>query len=77
MFKSNTDLKEFAEKLFGVTIKIINTEYLIDEIADLFLNSPKIKQMMFMQALKQQAESTGSNFTNYFEFWEKHIKGEI
>lgn len=77
MFKSNTDLKEFAEKLFGVTIHISNTEYLIDEIADLFFTSSKIKQMMFLQALKQQAESTGSNFTNYFEFWEKHIKGEI
>ncbi len=77
MFKSNTDLKEFAEKVFGATVQISNTEYLIDDIADLFFNSPKIKQMMFMQALKQQAECTGSNFTNYFEFWEKHIKGEI
>lgn len=77
MFKSNADLKEFAERVFGTKIAVTDTECLIDEISDLFLNSPRIKQMMFMQALRQQAKSTGSSFSDYFEFWERHIKGEI
>lgn len=77
MFKDNAALREFAEKVFDMKILTNTTEDLIDRIADLFLSSPKIKQLMFMQALRQQAECTGSNFKDYFEFWEKHIKSEI
>jgi hypothetical protein len=77
MFKDNAALREFAERVFDMKIPTNTTEDLIDRIADLFLSSPKIKQLMFMQALRQQAECTGSNFKDYFEFWEKHIKSEI
>lgn len=77
MFGNDIALREFAEKLFDVKLAADNAKNLIDRIVDLFFNSPKIKQMMFMQALRQQAQCSGSAFKDYFEFWEKNIKSEI
>jgi hypothetical protein len=77
MFSNNVDLSEFAEKVFYVKVPVSDREDLIERIVNLFFNSPKIKQMMFMQAMKQKAQFTGSSFKDYFEFWEKNIKSEI
>lgn len=77
MFKDNLDLKIFAKRVFSRNFLEKDREDLIREIADSFYGSPKRKQMMFMQALKQQAKRKGSHFKDYFESWEKHIKSEI
>jgi len=77
MFKNAEDLRVFGEKIFDRTYGVSNREDLIKDIMNSFYNSSKRTQMMFIQALRQRAKQKGSQFRNYFESWEKHIKSEI
>lgn len=77
MFRDKMDLQIFAEKVFSRNFAGRNKKDLIVEIIRTFYRSSKRTQMMFIQALRQQANRKGSRFKEYFESWEEHIRREI
>jgi len=77
LFTDTADLVSFAERALGSRFKFTDKEDLIDDIINEFYNSSKRKQLIFVQALKEQARNRESSFTAYFESWEKHIKGGL
>jgi hypothetical protein len=70
-------LVNIAKDVFDITIDP-DSEYGKERLVNEFFISSKMKQLMFLQAIRQQVLSTDNDeFKNYFLFWEKHIKSDL
>jgi hypothetical protein len=81
LFPSTLELLDFARQILNVSPQPANyesKEKIIDHITEVFQNSDRIKQALFIQALENRAsarELKDTQFLKFLERWESHIEG--
>lgn len=76
MFRDPSQLAKLAERVFDRRYLFSSGEDLIEKVTETFFDSPKRSQLIFIQALRDEARTTSSSFAEYLEKWERNIRGE-
>ena len=76
VFPYQSDIGAFAGPILETNFNEYTTiDQLISKVTDVYESSPKFKQRLFVQALEQRLRQEGTSFQDYFESWERQIRG--